>query len=48
MKRLCLLFCALCLFAGCASDGEYRSWDEFCKDLRGDNQKMRYNFAADR
>jgi hypothetical protein len=46
MKRLCVLLCALLPVAGCASDkGE---WDEFWKDLRGDNMKMRSDFSATR
>lgn len=39
MKRLCVLLCALLLTPGCASDGH--QWDEFWKDLRGDNMQMR-------
>jgi hypothetical protein len=46
MRRLCILLCALFFFAGCASDGEKGSWDEFWKDLRGDNMKMRNNFSG--
>jgi len=38
MKRLGVLLCALLFASGCASDG---CWDEFWKDLRGDNMKMR-------
>lgn len=47
MKRLCVLLCALLVAAaGCASDtGE---WDEFWKDLRGDNMKMRSDFSGTR
>jgi hypothetical protein len=41
MKRLCVLLCALFLVSGCASDGDKGAWDEFWKDLRGDNMKMR-------
>jgi hypothetical protein len=44
MKRRCLLLClllgTLLLGAGCGSE-----WDEFWKDLRGDNQKMRSDFG---
>jgi hypothetical protein len=39
MRRLCVLLCALVLAPGCATDG--REWDEFWKDLRGDNMRMR-------
>jgi hypothetical protein len=40
MKRLCILLlpCFFCL--GCAAEGEKSQWDEFWKDLRGDNMKM--------
>jgi hypothetical protein len=31
----------LLLSAGCAADGDKAQWDEFWKDLRGDNMKMR-------
>jgi hypothetical protein len=43
MKRLCFLciLCILLLGAGCASEGGKSQWDEFMKDLRGDNMKMR-------
>ncbi len=41
MKRLFILACALFLCAGCAASGE---WDEFWKDMRGDNMKMRGDF----
>jgi hypothetical protein len=44
MKRLIFLFlCASSLFCGlgCAGDGDKGKWDEFWKDVRGDNQKMR-------
>jgi hypothetical protein len=42
MKGICVLVCAL-LFSltGCAADGDKGQWDEFWKDLRGDNMKMR-------
>jgi hypothetical protein len=42
MKCLRMLLCAL-LFsaAGCAADGDKGQWDEFWKDVRGDNMKMR-------
>ena len=43
MKRLwVLLLCALWVgLAGCAGDGDKRQWEEFWKDARGDNMKMR-------
>jgi len=40
MRRLCLLV-FLCLGLGCAADGDNGQWDEFWKDVRGDNMKMR-------
>ncbi len=40
MKRLIVL-CLLLLAAGCASEGSKSQWDEFFKDLRGDNMKMK-------
>jgi hypothetical protein len=41
MTRLCVLLCALLLAPGCAGDGQKGQWDEFWKDLRGDNMQMR-------
>jgi hypothetical protein len=42
MRRLCVLLCALVAVAGCASDGSGKSqWDEFWKDLRGENMEMK-------
>jgi hypothetical protein len=41
MRRLCVLVCALFLAAGCAAPGEKSQWDDFWKDLRGDNMQMR-------
>jgi hypothetical protein len=35
MRRWCALLCALFLGLGCATDGS--EWDDFKKDLRGDN-----------
>jgi hypothetical protein len=46
MKRLCVLLCALFLVAGCASDGDKGAWDEFWKDLRGDNMEMKNDFVG--
>lgn len=36
MWRLCALDFAL----GCVSDGEKGQWDDFWKDVRGDNMKL--------
>jgi hypothetical protein len=45
MKDL-LLLCFVLLFGlGCASEGGPGTWDEFWKDLRGDNMLMRSDFA---
>ena len=44
MRRLSIFVFVLTLVAGCASDGEPGPWDEFRKDLRGDNMKMRMRF----
>jgi hypothetical protein len=44
MKRFRWLCCALFFCLGCASDGSNGEWDEFWKDLRGDNMKMRLDF----
>lgn len=42
MKCLCLLGLIVLLFiSGCASDSAKGQWEEFRKDLRGDNMKMR-------
>ena len=46
MRRLWLLGCALVFCAGCAAGGDKAKWDEFWKDLRGDNMQMRTNFSA--
>jgi hypothetical protein len=39
--RLFLLLCLLLFAGGCASDGSKDQWNEFWKDLRGDNMEMR-------
>jgi hypothetical protein len=36
-----MLVLALGVCVGCAADGNKGAWDEFWKDLRGDNMKMR-------
>ena len=41
MKRLWLVCVLLFGLAGCAGDGNKGQWDEFWKDARGDNMKMR-------
>ena len=45
MKRLYLVVCALCLGLGCASEGNSGQWDEFWKDVRGENMRMRGGFS---
>jgi hypothetical protein len=44
MRRRCALalalFMALLVSPGCASDGARAQWDEFWKDVRGDNMEM--------
>jgi hypothetical protein len=40
MRRLCVLVFALFL-GGCAAPGQKSQWDDFWKDLRGDNMEMR-------
>lgn len=44
MGRLLVLLCALVLLSGCAADGH--QWDEFWKDLRGENMEMRMKTPA--
>jgi hypothetical protein len=47
MKRCRVLLCALLFgLAGCAADGDKGQWNEFWKDLRGDNMKMRNDFMG--
>jgi hypothetical protein len=49
MKRLGVLLCALFValaFSGCASDGKKGQWDDFWKDVRGDNMEMKSDFSA--
>jgi len=45
MKWRSLLFCALSFCLGCASEGETGKWDDFWKDLRGDNMQMKSDFT---
>jgi hypothetical protein len=46
MKRLWLLLCALLLCVGCTADGDKAQWDEFWKDVRGENMQMRGSFSS--
>jgi hypothetical protein len=46
MRRLCVLAFALLFGLGCAADGQKGQWDEFWKDLRGDNMQMRSSGAG--
>jgi hypothetical protein len=46
MRRLWPLVCAAFLGLGCASDADKAAWAEVWRDLRGDNQKMRNDFAG--
>jgi hypothetical protein len=48
MKYLRVSLCALLFGFGCATDGDKGEWDEFWKDLRGDNMKMRNDFTTTR
>jgi hypothetical protein len=48
MKRLCVLLCAMFMCAGCASPGGQEQWDDFWKDVKGDNMVMKHNFVADK
>ncbi len=40
MRRLWTVAVVALLGLGCASEGGKGEWDEFWKDLRGDNMKM--------
>jgi hypothetical protein len=40
VRRISLLLLAVGLVAGCAVNGDKSQWDDFWKDLRGDNMKM--------
>jgi hypothetical protein len=46
MRRLCVLALVLLLGLGCAADDDKGQWDDFWKDLRGDNMQMRSSGAA--
>jgi hypothetical protein len=41
MRLLLLGLLTLALGVGCAAEGQKSQWDDFWKDLRGDNMKMR-------
>jgi hypothetical protein len=41
MRYLCVLVFVAFLGVGCAADSDKGQWDEFWKDVRGDNMKMR-------
>src|SRR5262245_65939065 len=45
MRRLGLFALAVVLGLGCATESHQGPWDEFWKDLRGDNQQMRSSGA---
>jgi len=40
MRRLLVFALFVFLGAGCASDADKAQWDDFWKDLRGDNMQM--------
>ncbi len=45
--RLCVLLFVLLFGLGCASEGSQAQWDEFWKDVRGENMQMRSgNFSG--
>ena len=46
MMRLCILLAVLTTCVGCASPDDRAQWEEFKKDLRGDNMQMRGNFPS--
>jgi hypothetical protein len=48
MKRLYAALGALSCVLGCATESDKGQWDEFWKDLRGDNMKMRCDFSGAR
>ena len=41
MRRIRVLAFFVFLGVGCASDADKAQWDEFWKDVRGDNMQMR-------
>ncbi len=42
MRRYAVLVLALFLGPGCAAEGEKGTWDDFWKDVRGENTQMHY------
>ena len=46
LPLLGMLAFALLLGLGCAAPGEKGQWDDFWKDLRGDNMRMRSGIEA--
>lgn len=46
MRRWRVLGFGLALVLGCSSDGQKDQWEEFYKDLRGDNMKMQWDNPA--
>lgn len=47
MKLLCVLSWLVVLVCmGCASDSSKGQWDEFWKDVRGENMEMRNDFSG--
>jgi hypothetical protein len=45
MKGHLVLCCVLLCCLGCAWEGDNSTWDDFWKDLRGDNMQMRSNLG---
>jgi hypothetical protein len=45
MKRLGALLGMLFCLVGCASSGDQSQWDDFWKDVHGDNMKMRSGWS---
>jgi hypothetical protein len=45
MTRLVVIFCSTLLCLGCAGDSDKAQWNDFWKDLRGDNMQMRGAFS---
>ncbi len=46
MKRWVLICALLFALGGCATEGSRGQWDEFWRDLRGDNMKMRNDISV--
>src|SRR5207249_7016150 len=45
MKHMCVLLCAMLFCVGCAADGDNGQWEDFWKDVRGENMQMRSHFS---